>query len=571
MLNVLRSSKKVLVATLWSMRSRLPAAKLLWTLILAGLPFILCDAFTSVDAASTATNHSYDVNAGGHAHRAKNGKKWAADRPYSPGGWGYIGGTASTTSKSIANTPDVRVYQSDRNGNFSYKFDVPNGAYNITLRFAETYWEKAGQRKFDVFIEGWKALDRYDICAMAGCMKAVEQTFKNIQVRDSQLTIDFVSRRDNAMVSAISVTTSGSPAVPPPPGTPGPVVSPYGTPYPVSPVIASMSFDWSTHRRYAPGSDNWAITWADDGHQYAAYGDGGGFGGTNKDGRVSFGVARVEGAGNAYRGFNVFGGKDPENEATFGGKSYGIIAIDGVLYMWVSPGSLETGYKEARLYASDDYGASWIAADWAFTQSEGLIFPTFLQFGKDYQGARDGYVYVYANRLKSANKLTVQKPGEIMLLRVPKTNILERDSYEFFAGLDSRNNPLWVSTLAAGSPVFTDSRGVGWNTSASFNAGLGRYLLMTEHDASFQGNLGVFDAPEPWGPWTTVLYDSGFGAGEIETNTFFWNFSNKWLSGDGKDFTLIFTGVDSKRFLEHGHGKIPFCSGSLVRRGQARA
>jgi MYXO-CTERM domain-containing protein len=81
---------------------------------------------------------------------------------------------------------------------------------------------------------------------------------------------------------------------------------------------------------------------------------------------------------------------------------------------------------------------------------------------------------------------------------------------------------------------------VGWNVSVSYNAGLGRYLLCTEHDATMGGNLGMFDAPEPWGPWATVGYYSdweGFGT------TFFWNFSNKWLSADGRDFTIVFTGV----------------------------
>ena len=35
-------------------------------------------------------------------------------------------------------------------------------------------------------------------------------------------------------------------------------------PYPPSPVIADIVWDWSSHRRRAAGSDNWPITWADD-------------------------------------------------------------------------------------------------------------------------------------------------------------------------------------------------------------------------------------------------------------------------------------------------------------------
>src|SRR5688572_6458484 len=75
-------------------------------------------------------------------------------------------------------------------------------------------------------------------------------------------------------------------------------------PYPRSPVLRGWTIDWSTHQRQAPGSDNWPMTWAADDHLYTAWGDGGGFGGSNSDGRVSLGVARVEGPAHDYRGSN---------------------------------------------------------------------------------------------------------------------------------------------------------------------------------------------------------------------------------------------------------------------------
>jgi len=317
-------------------------------------------------------------------------------------------------------------------------------------------------------------------------------------------------------------------------------------PYPPSSAIGGITFDWSTHDRRAPGSDNWPITWADDGHQYTSWGDGGGFGGSNSDGRVSLGVARVEGSAASHTGFNVWGGKDAENPATFDGKSYGIISVDGTLYMWRSPGSGPTGYRRVTVYSSTNHGASWSAAAWDFLQSDGLINPTFLQFGQDYAGARDSHVYMYANELKDAADLKVQRPGEIALMRVPKNAIMDRTQYEFFAGMEGSGVPNWVTDLTRRQPVFEDSAGgVGWNTSASYNPGLGRYLIVTEHSVTSRGNIGIFDAPEPWGPWTTVLYETGFGAPTIESSTFFWNCANKWLSADGRDFVLVFTGVGS--------------------------
>ncbi|MCK5395822.1 MAG: DUF4185 domain-containing protein [Gammaproteobacteria bacterium] len=314
-------------------------------------------------------------------------------------------------------------------------------------------------------------------------------------------------------------------------------------PYSHSNKINLVIFDWSSHIKLASGSDNWPITWADDDHQYASWGDGGGFGGNNADGRVSLGVARIEGSYDSYQIYNVWGGKNSEHPRQFDGKSYGIISIDGVLYKWVSPGSGIDGYKESRLYSSSDHAATWSAVNWAFDDVDGITNPTFCQFGKDYAGARDEYVYIYANLIKDVSRLGVQRPGETVLMRVLKSSLLDRAEYEFYAGLDKKQLPLWSKRFSGYKPVFKDENGVGWNLSVSYNAGLKRYMLMTEHARSFEGNFGMFDAPEPWGPWTTVHYGK-FGDGfEMDTTTFFYNFSSKWLSDDGVRFVMLFTGV----------------------------
>jgi len=310
-------------------------------------------------------------------------------------------------------------------------------------------------------------------------------------------------------------------------------------PYPPSPVIAGIAWDFAARIRLAPGSDNWPITWAADGHQYTSWGDGGGFGGTNSDGRVSLGVARIEGPADGYTGHNVWGGKGGAHPARFSGKSYGILALGDVLYMWVQPGSGTANYEEARLHRSADHGATWQRAGWAFSKAQRLIAPAFCQFGRGCAGARDAYVYCYAVRLRD-DRAKVQRPGAVDLMRVPKDGLMERARYEFFAGLDAGGRPIWKQDIAARQPVFEDPAGVGPRLSVSYNPGLRRYLLCVEHGRPYQGDLGIFDAPEPWGPWTTVAYDRNWGG--LGSN-FYWNFSNKWLSDDGLRFVLIFTGT----------------------------
>jgi hypothetical protein len=326
-------------------------------------------------------------------------------------------------------------------------------------------------------------------------------------------------------------------------------------PYPASQVITKVDFNWTTKKQLAPGSDNWPMTWAADGHQYTSWGDGGGFGGTNNDGRVSLGVGRVEGTKGSYKGYNVWGGKNAENPAEFDGKSYGIVSVGGVLYMWVSPGSCEQNYTKVRMAKSTNKGANWTRSSWSFTQSQDLMIPTILQFGKDYAGARDGYVYSYFIHPSPASGtggcLLIQKPGKIYLARVAKSQIMTQSAYEFFTGFDSSKNPKWSTTISSKVPVFQDKdNGVGWTVSVSYNAGLKRYLLITEHTLTYPygGNIGIYDAPEPWGPWTTAYFATPWAGSS--SKCFYWNFSNKWASSDGKSFVLVYTAEDKWNTVE---------------------
>jgi len=310
-------------------------------------------------------------------------------------------------------------------------------------------------------------------------------------------------------------------------------------PYPPSPVIERVEFDFSSRERRAPGSDNWPIAWAENGHQYTTWGDGGGFGGTNQKGRVSLGVARVEGSPEEYRGINLWGGENATAPAQFEGKSYGILALDDALYMWVSPGSGEENNREARLARSADRGLTWQLAEWAFTQEDQIMVPTFCQFGPGYKDARDGYVYVYSTRLLDPSA-RMQRPGRIDLLRVPKDLLLQREAYEAFAGGGKNGAPRWSAEMPDKRSVFEDPTGTH-RLSVSYNTGLRRYLLCVEHTQGYAGNLGIFDAPEPWGTWTTVEYATNWGG---FGSTFFWVFPTKWFGDEGETFAMIFTGTE---------------------------
>jgi CubicO group peptidase (beta-lactamase class C family) len=307
-------------------------------------------------------------------------------------------------------------------------------------------------------------------------------------------------------------------------------------PYPPSKVITSLT--WAPREtivRKARGSDNWPLTWADDDRQYTAYGDGWGFEPFVPK-KLSLGFARVDGDAPDVRGANI---PSPTGEQVGDGakakKASGILCIGGVLYLWTRNAG------NAQLAWSKDHGATWQWADWKLTTSFGC--PTFLNFGKDYAGARDDHVYVYSPDAESA-----YRPADRMVLaRVPKGKITERTAYEFFKGLDDRRQPLWSLDLAERGAVFRNA-GRCYRSGITYNAGLKRYLWVqilpgtegTKADTRFEGGFAVYDAPEPWGPWTSVYFTEKWDVGPGETASF----PTKWMSADGKTVYLVFSGDD---------------------------
>lgn len=316
-------------------------------------------------------------------------------------------------------------------------------------------------------------------------------------------------------------------------------------PYPRSKLIKGVTFDWSSRIRLAPGSDNWPLTWADDGHQYTVFGDGGGFGGTNAIGRVSMGVARIEGDRKSYRALNVWGGVGAEHPATFTGKSWGLISVDGTMYMWRCGAASEDCFEFQQLYRSGDRGASWEATGVrfdveSFRRSNGFFVPTFLQFGRDYDGARDEFVYMYAPEVKSL-VWELQVPGEISLIRVPKRQLASPGHYEYFAGTDESGQPRWTSDGDRRRPVFYDANGT-MRVNAVYNPGLKRYILSAQHTVR-NGGWGIYEAPEPWGPWRTIHYADCFVPEEWPCKLVsYLSFSPKWWDNDGTEFVLVFSG-----------------------------
>ncbi len=167
-----------------------------------------------------------------------------------------------------------------------------------------------------------------------------------------------------------------------------------------------------------------------------------------------------------------------------------MLMVDGVLYMWARNAG------NARLAWSTDHARTWEWSDWTFTTSFGC--PTFLNFGRDYAGARDDYVYVYSHD----NDNAYEPADRMVLARVPKSRIKDRGAYEFFEGRDATNAPVWTADIARRGAVFRHEAAC-YRSGISYDAGLKRYLwcqILPGDDPRFRGGFGIYDAPEPWGP-----------------------------------------------------------------------
>jgi hypothetical protein len=78
---------------------------------------------------------------------------------------------------------------------------VANGNYKVVLHFAEVYSGTAavGKRVFNVFVEGTKVLNQFDITKEVGAYKAVARSF-DVSVTDGSADITFEAVVENPKV-----------------------------------------------------------------------------------------------------------------------------------------------------------------------------------------------------------------------------------------------------------------------------------------------------------------------------------------------------------------------------------
>jgi len=311
--------------------------------------------------------------------------------------------------------------------------------------------------------------------------------------------------------------------------------------YPPSPVIAGL--DWApveTIVRQARDGDNWPVTWAQDDNLYTTFGDGTGFPPKSKR-KLSCGFARVRGGPEKFQGVNIRSKSEILGDGRAGKKGWGILSVDQTLYLWLGHADGHGG--GAQLAWSHDQGETWSFADWTFDEL-GLI--GFVNFGKDYEGARDDYVYAYSHDGPKADT----PADRFVLIRALKHRLTERAGWEFYTGRTRNGEPMWSSEIGLREGIFANPDAC-LRSAMTYQPSLGRYLWWQQRpqpkghpdrgDTRFEGGFAVYDAPEPWGPWTTVYDTPKWDTGPGEHG----DFPTKWTDREGRYLYLVFSGEDA--------------------------
>jgi hypothetical protein len=343
----------------------------------------------------------------------------------------------------------------------------------------------------------------------------------------------------------------------------------------VKPPIKSLRRLDETVLRLGGHGDNWHMTWAKNDKMYLGLCDGRGLPGT-RQGFFNSRMYAIAGEPPTVA-FEDLPGYPELPFAVNRYYGFGILAIDRRIYHFLTtplrrlsePQPLFVG---AKLIYSEDDGATWrnqdgstpvVWEDWDQRSKNNMLFfkepdnsfslLSVLQMGKDYQYNKDGFIYIY-----SPNGTTDGTMNQLVLCRVAKQAICQRQSYEFFSGRDSSGKATWSSDINNRRPVHDFPRGwvnrllnpYSWQPSVVYLAPSGQYLMANwgmGTDASGQwftkpSYLGFWTSHEPWGPWAQIYEEkSWMPEGETAARAYQPQIAPKWIAADGNSFWLVWT------------------------------
>lgn len=156
---------------------------------------------------------------------------WIPDQAYKKGSWGYVGGESYKgtnnrmsygSDKNILETDNDPIYQTQLVGIEQFRFDVPDGEYELSLYFAELIGgiakealaynldnnhvkEKDETRIFNVAVNGQSFLNNFNLAADYGYAAAVKKTTRVTVQNGKGILIGFTPVQGKPVLNALQL------------------------------------------------------------------------------------------------------------------------------------------------------------------------------------------------------------------------------------------------------------------------------------------------------------------------------------------------------------------------------
>ncbi len=136
---------------------------------------------------------------------------WRQDWPQGPPAVeGPVGGYPLVrAAANIAGAAEPAVYRDQRCGLTGYRLRVPKGRYAVTLRFAEMERTRAGERVFDITVEGRTTASGIDLAKSPGAGSVFDHVARDVVVTDGWLDVGFVDHQNVPCLAAIELEGAG--------------------------------------------------------------------------------------------------------------------------------------------------------------------------------------------------------------------------------------------------------------------------------------------------------------------------------------------------------------------------
>lgn len=232
---------------------------------------------------------------------------------------------------------------------------------------------------------------------------------------------------------------------------------------------------------------------------------------------------------------------DPSGMAQYGDKTFN--------WPWMGP---FVGFRY-----STDYGRSWhqcphtpVRPLFGETGLNGypvkIGAPHFVDFGQNMMHSPDGKAYLVAHGADTSDKKwrfyndSWITGDQIYLLRVTPAieSINDAAQYEFYAGKDKNNHPIWTRNFSQIKPLLEWNNNMGCVT-VTYNAPLQKYIMCVTDGGNTcsRMNTYILESDALTGEWKLVNYMKNFGE-----QAYFVNLPSKFIEKNGRIAWLLYSG-----------------------------